>query len=62
MRSAGTISRWMPPPECRDPGRWSQLRLVADGIAFVRWGGPHTDNAVSPWTYDIDDFIWWVTP
>lgn len=35
MRSAGTISRWMPPPECRDPGRWSQLRLVADGIAFT---------------------------
>jgi hypothetical protein len=35
---------------------------VADGVAFVRWGGPHTSQAVRRWTYDIDDFTWWVTP
>jgi hypothetical protein len=35
---------------------------VNDGVAFVRWGGPHTDSPVSAWTYDVDDFSWWVTP
>ena len=38
------------------------LLFVDDGIRMVRWGGVHTDNPAQRWTYDIDDFSWWITP
>ena len=38
------------------------MLFVNDGIRMVRWGGVHTDNPAQGWTYDIDDFSWWITP
>jgi hypothetical protein len=36
--------------------------FVNDGIGMVRWGSTQTDAPTQPWTYDIDDFSWWITP
>ncbi len=33
---------------------------TADGITTHMWGSNQTKGASSPWTYDFDDFRWWV--
>jgi len=39
------------------------LLAVNDGIREIRWGGPYTGStaAISPWTFDVDDFTWWTS-
>ena len=32
---------------------------TADGLGFLKWGGTQTTTTPS-WTYDFDDFIWWI--
>ncbi|HET7188877.1 MAG TPA: hypothetical protein VFI52_12025, partial [Gemmatimonadaceae bacterium] len=32
---------------------------VNDGIRVVVWGSTQT-TSTPPWTYDIDDFVWWI--
>lgn len=41
---------------------WDDVdNLVAnDRVAFLWWGGVQTSYETAPWTYDIDDFSWWI--
>jgi hypothetical protein len=41
---------------------WDDVdNLVAnDRAAFMWWGGVQTSYETAPWTYDIDDFSWWI--